>query len=801
MKPPTVIGDYPEINSDEMEDKESGEEEQAEDKGAAEDESRLETKITRKRGAITDLQQFRRPGGPDIPFVETVLPPPMWPPVKLDRLGMAVAGGAGFSGMLAAGKAGVNDKGVLYIADNGRDPSESDFDTKPYLQVLTQGLAPGMSTTSFAVDLNHTVSWGVWQATATTPAQLQTDVTDPAIFTAIDRPVFWGTATATPLAGINSRSGVVNYRNVIGFIGGSNSGAISDITMDLGVNFDTASVTGMAQIYTPGELWNLNLIGSIAGPVLDLNSISGDVSGNAIQGSFDGFFTGNNAQAIFSSFDLEVISNPNIHVEGLVLVDDIDVGDLRLQGVNLDRIGMYQLIDNTPGFEHYIGKAEFDVNSELYFAENGFAPDEAQFPNAPFVTVLTQVNAPSLNNFTDGVYPVSWGIWDGVSQPARLALDEFDLSLLADINRPVHWLIADATAVAAVNAKTGFMEYRNVIAFDGIGSDGNLNALYMNLGVDFDTSNVAGDMHLYTANEFWDINLTGTVSAPGLAITGVSGLLNNTLSVNGTVNTVFTGSNAQALAGMASFEVAGNPSIFLDSMFLVDDAPVGDLRLLAGELASLNRIGIAIESNSLPGIHFTAGKANSAASPIFTDNGYMPGDPLFGSAPILDVMRQGGANLSSSFNDPTYPVSWGIWDASPGVVEVQTEAYDPLAIEYFVDPVVWMTVAPTSDAVLGSRTGAAYYHSAPMTPATQGLSNVGPGIDWLNIDLEVDFDLALFKGNLWVETNAYLDDWDIGFDGYLDGPRLAVTNMNGNYTGTGPTAGVSGSLFMVLTGA
>ena len=474
--------------------------------------------------------------------------------------------------------------------------------------------------------------------------------------------------------------------------------------------------------------------------------------------------------------------------------------DPRVADVDLNRLGIYQVIDNVAGFDYTIAKAGVDSGGELHFAGNGFKPDQIQFTDAPFLSVLSKGAAPELNLFSDGVYPVSWGIWDGVAQPVELALDPADAQSFTPINAPVHWLTVDPTAIAAVNAKTGTAEYRNVIAFDGIGNDGNLMDLFMNLGVDFDSGSIVGDMYLYTANDVWDVSLSGNVSAPMLAITNVAGQLNGSSPVSGEVNMIFTGNNAQALAGMASFEVVGSPALFLDSMFLLDDMLVGDLRLAPAEISGLNRIGLAMESNPVPGVHYLGGKASAGMNPIFVDNGFMPGDPQFDTAPVLDVLRQGDATLSSFFDDPKYPVSWGIWGA-PGNAIVQLDEDDPLLIDIAPDPIVWMTVQPTPDMVLASHTGAAHFHSAPMMPATQGLSNVGPGIDSLSVDLEVSFELGLFKGHLWVETNAFIDDWSVEFDGFLDGPRLAVTGMNAGYTDGVVSGGASGSLFMILTGA
>lgn len=466
----------------------------------------------------------------------------------------------------------------------------------------------------------------------------------------------------------------------------------------------------------------------------------------------------------------------------------IDTGDQRLQGVSLSRVGIVQKVDAVSGFDYLVAPSGEDANGTPLFADVGLSPDDPNFYSAVASEVLRQGSAPLVASYDAPALGVSWGIWDGNALPAELATDPGDASIVTPISQPVHWLAVAASDATTVSAKTGQFRFRNVLAFDGVGSDGSVTGVYVDLGVDFDSASVAGDMHVHTANELWDVDLSGTVSAQGLSITSVSGSVNGTQSVTGVAELMFVGSAAEALAGMASFEVVGNAAAYLDSMFLVKN----DVRL--GGLV-LERAGIVLESNALPGVHYSGGLA-AAGTPVFADNGLLPGDALFDVAAITDVISQGGATLISSYDDPNYAISWGIWSGAT----LQTDPNDATVTSNLSDPVVWMSVLPSDDVVLASRSGGAYYHSAPVSPATQGISNGGLGITSLNADLKVDFDMAQFKGALSLMTNPS-DSWDLSFDGNLVGARLEVTAMSGTYSGAGGSGAASGNLFMVLSGS
>jgi len=714
---------------------------------------------------------------------------------------MAVAGGEGFNSMIAGGKAGQDGSGKLYIADNGLDPSEVGFETEPYIHVLTQGLASTTATTPLVIDASHSVEWGVWQATAAAPAELHTDASDNAVFTAIEQPVYWGTVTASLPEAINARAGLVSYSNVLGFIGGGSSGEISELFMSLNVNFDTAAADGSVTISTPAEIWNLDLSGAITGPVLDFSTVTGDVNGNAVEGEFNGLFTGDTAQAIVSSFDFGAIDNPTLHVAGLAVVDDADVGDLRLTGVSLNQLGMYQLIDfDVAGFDSHIGQTGLDGSGNRYFAENGFMPDQPEFQTSPFTTVLSQGAAPELNLYTDATYPVSWGIWDGTAaQAATLATDANNPLITTDIVQPIHWLTVEPVEPPT----TGSMTYQHVVAFDGVGSAGAaITDVFMSLDINFDTASVSGNAQIYTsASEVWDANLSGGLLASGLDINNVTGLYNSVSAINGQVGAIFTGTNAEALAGMLSFEVTGTPSLYVDSMFLVDNAAVADVRL---EGVTLDRLGLLFESGVGVDVNQSfLGQSSdgSTGAPVITDNELDPGQAGYNTTAPLNVFSQTDLGLTTTATtmslqtfaiDGSHSVSWGVWQgAAESPVYSYESATDPNIFTTIQNPVYWSTLDLPSAGLPGA--GFARYNNVL---GFVGEGQGGSAITNVYVDLGVDFTAAQASGKIHIYNS---DAWYLDVTGNFSTtePLLYLNVTGGEFNNV---AGVSGYVDAAFTG-
>ncbi len=719
--------------------------------------------------------------------------------VTLNRLAMAVSADAGFQNMLAGGKAGLDANGKLFIADSGLHPGEAGFGTTAFTQVLTQGAAPllGAAPTSYNIDTNYRVDLGVWNATTLTPAQLRTDDTDASIFTAIEQPVYWATATATPAAGLSGRRGVANYRNVRGFIGDSNSGAITDIFMNLSVDFDTATTAGTVKIYTPAELWNLSLDSAIImGPTLDFTINNGDVNGSDIQGEFSSLFTGDNAQAIISAFDLEAIADPNLHVEGLVLVDDATVGDLRLEGVTLNQAAMYQLVDlGVTGFDRYVGQAGVDGSDKLHLVDNVSGD------------VLTQGTAPILSPYpyTNATYPVGWGIWDGAAgQAGVLATDANDPTITMAVTQPIHWLTVTPTAAPA----TGSATYRNVIKADGFGTGGTaITNLFMNLDINFDTTAVLGDAHVYTAaNEFWDASLTGNVSGSGLAINSVTGSYSDvansiTGTIDGAVDAMFTGTNAEALAGMLSFEVVGTPSLYVDGMFLLDNTAVADVRLSGVTLDRLGFLfasGVGVDINQSYLGHASDG---SSGNPIITDNWLDPGEAGYDTTEPLYVFSQLGPDQAISATttsaqtfaiDGSHSVSWGMWQGTVAPVYSYESSFDPKDFSVIDKDVYWSTVDLPSGGLPG--TGIAHYSNVlGFLGEGQGAANA---VTNMYMDLGVNFNTAQVDGKIHIYNT---DTWYLDVSGSISstGPLLYMNVDSGKFNNV---AGVNGYVDAAFTG-
>lgn len=506
----------------------------------------------------------------------------------------------------------------------------------------------------------------------------------------------------------------------------------------------------------------------------------------------------------------------------------VESGDLRLEGVSLNRVGMAQTVDfATAGFDYLIAPSGLDSNGDPLFADTGLAPGAAEFYTATADTVLRRGGAPLVTSYDHPTLGVSWGIWDGVAQPVELATDAADPTIVTDITQPLHWLTVAATDLTTLGNKTGQFDYRNVLAFDGIGSDGNLNDLYMNLAVDFDTAAVSGDMHLYTTNEFWDVALAGNVSAPGLDITTVSGTVNGSQSIAGTAHLMFAGSAAEALAGMASFEVATDPSIYLDSMFLVDNAAVGDLRLSG---VTLDRVALATVG-SAGSLVSLIGRGSSGPSPVIGLSSFSdPGQSDFWLAEANEVLRQDSApdlvaaQATSAYQmgtpDPAYEVSWGAWNGQAAPFQKQTDPIDPTVSTAENVDLFWISLTPTPvDAITGTpagRTGMLMYDQA-ATNWVVGRTDAG-AIDGTTFSFyaNVDFDTGSITTGSLGFADAAANYWNASFSGTLNGSVIQISAplvyYNTDYTNpaaaemqavfTGPNAeGIAGSFdFDYLSG-
>ncbi|ALP52017.1 hypothetical protein Tel_02050 [Candidatus Tenderia electrophaga] len=726
--------------------------------------------------------------------------------VTLDRVGMAVVEGTGYSQMLAGGQAGQDGNAAYHIADNGLDPAETGFATTPFIQVLTQGQAPLGNNMSVNIDANHSVTYGVWEASAGAPAQLRTDAADAAVFTAIDQPIYWVVTDLSADTVVAGRSGQIDYRHVSGFLGGGSGGAVNDVYMNLSVNFDTLAASGEVNIYTASELWQLSLSGSLSQPTLDFTTLTGDVNGSAVQGEFNSLFSGANAQALASSFDLEKVGDPNTYVSGVAVVDDSAVGDLRLspaEQTSLDRVGIALQVNGQAGAHWFIGPSTAGaLNDGPLMTHNGVSPGDPAFASAPLAQVLRDDIAYLSSSYEASTVPVSWGTWQ---TDVQVQLSAFDPNDSVTLTEPVRWMSVLPSTSGVLAGKSGVARFAPIYA-EAV--DHNANAFlkfFLGLEVDFDLAQFHGSgVYETPANDAWHFFFDGNITGPELGYTTLNGVrrdsLGNELAIDGALSMLFTGSAAEAIAGAYEFELSSDSTQYITGNFLLGQ----DLRLSSTEVGSLDRYGVAMTSSGAVGADWFVGPASNGnlGDPLIAENFAHAGDPHFHDLPLAEILKRGATTTQIVQSDTNFPVSWGIWNSG---AELHTDPANPGLVSTLAEPVVWMTVLPSAESVVLGRTGRGFYF-ARQCCAGFGQTDTGYGIDTLSFDLGLDFDSGQFKARLYV-YEPDTDFWNVLLGGHLLGTELQVDSLDAvnsyyaNYSDALGNTAVDGEFSLVFTGA
>jgi hypothetical protein len=235
----------------------------------------------------------------------------------------------------------------------------------------------------------------------------------------------------------------------------------------------------------------------------------------------------------------------------------------------------------------------------------------------------------------------------------------------------------------------------------------------------------------------------------------------------------------------------------------------GDLRFTAAEWDALQKtpyLGIAVEAEDTSFFGFDGGRVlyHGTDSPVFTDNGYGPHEPEYETAPILDVVRRGGATVDAFHShvvDAAHTFYWGTWNGSVNPVEIQIDASDPSVIEPMYSPYHWATLLPTDPAVMAARTGTVSYNNVVV--AHGGGSGGGP-LTPANIafNADINFDSGAVS-NASINIYNGPEAWDVNFNGQLRGNVLDLMIDNSTSTVTvspNPASPVEGDIGMVFTG-
>lgn len=731
--------------------------------------------------------------------------------VTLDRLGLSVVNDIATPGYLAAGQASDGGTGSPVISDNGLDPSQPGFFTAPAVKVLHQGnavLDMGVFQSNLA---GLGVAWGAWQAGAGAAAELQTDASDATIFTAIDQPVYWLTATPISAAAYAGLTGTASYYNLLNVMGGGSSGPLADMYLNLSLDFTTASYTGKARIKN-GEKWDLILAGDIANAVLLNRSITGSIDGAAatITGDFGAVMVGNTGNALAGAFDLQDATR---HIEGLFLADNTPV-DLRLANVPaLDRIGMMGVATSFTAGEIHIGRANDGATGSPIFAMNAWLPGDPAFLTDPAQTVASQGQAPLQGGVaaTYAAYGVSWGIWQGSpALPALLQTDAADPLVTSPADMPLTWLTVVPTANAVLGGLSGQGRYSSAALFQGLDHMGMAPwTAQFNTVVDFGTAQFYGTAFLENQSNYsfadWQLIYDGNIIGPRLNVINLSGVhYGPTYSgapIVGNLAMVFNGPNAEALAGTFNLGLGADPNVFLTGNFIAER----DLRLTEAEAATLDRAIVgSVGGPGTGGALLGLGSDGSGGSPLIGLNGWSPDSKNFATWRFNDVMRQGGApNLgptttTTSYQvgtpDPGYQVSWGAWDGMNTPFVKQSLALNPANQTLVSQPLYWMTLVPSSSAALATRTGTLVYSNPVMIAGGGTGGPISPAS--FSFSATVDFTNAMVSSGA-MNFNAGTDAWQANFAGSISGPTLYISPTSILRNGVDPG---TGSIKAVFTG-
>ncbi|BAZ94850.1 uncharacterized protein FOKN1_2478 [Thiohalobacter thiocyanaticus] len=226
------------------------------------------------------------------------------------------------------------------------------------------------------------------------------------------------------------------------------------------------------------------------------------------------------------------------------------------------------------------GRAIADPAGSPVFTENGYAPFEPEYADAPIKEVFRRGGAAldALGSHTvDSNHTVYWGVWNGNPDPVIIQTDATDPDVIRTSNKPFFWATLQPTDPAVLDARSGVVSYNNVIAVQGGGSGGQITAadVTFTLDVNFDTGAVSnGNLQIGNGAEYWNIDLAGQIkgSFADLEIEPTSSVTvsPSNYGVLGEVVTGFTGNNGEVLGGGFLLEAQGDPGIHAEGILLVD---------------------------------------------------------------------------------------------------------------------------------------------------------------------------------------------------------------------------------------
>lgn len=172
----------------------------------------------------------------------------------------------------------------------------------------------------------YPVSWGYW-------GQFNSNLAARNISATTGSGLIWATYEATDPAIVSARTGSFSrYETINDSLVSGSQGAISNLAVQMDVNFDTGNVTnGALSANTPNDTWVAVFDGQIQAGDLDLQMNGASVIDSNpntpspvrdASGFIAGDFVGQNAEAILGAFGLSEDANPTNHIEGVFILEE-----------------------------------------------------------------------------------------------------------------------------------------------------------------------------------------------------------------------------------------------------------------------------------------------------------------------------------------------------------------------------------------------------------------------------------------------------------------------------------------------
>ena len=172
----------------------------------------------------------------------------------------------------------------------------------------------------------YPVGWGYWGEFSSTLASRN-------ITNSTSTGLIWSTYEATIPDIVSARTGSFErYETINDSLLSGSQGAVTNLAIQMDVNFDTGNVTnGALSANTPNDTWVAVFDGQIqAGDLaLQMNGasvIDSNPSTSSIARDADGFiagdFVGENAEAILGAFGLSETADPSNHIEGVFILEE-----------------------------------------------------------------------------------------------------------------------------------------------------------------------------------------------------------------------------------------------------------------------------------------------------------------------------------------------------------------------------------------------------------------------------------------------------------------------------------------------